>query len=116
MSHANESLKDWPTDKPIILDNSTCVYCGTTLEADNTTREHVVGRKFVPKGTLDRQWSLIVQACRACNEAKADLEDDISAVTMQPDVLGRHASQDDLLIRESVRKAGGSVSRWTGKR
>jgi hypothetical protein len=66
-----------------------------------------VSKKLVPKGKLDRQWNLIVRACRDCNRRKSALEDDISAITMQPDTLGIHAVDDIVLIREAVREGGG---------
>jgi hypothetical protein len=87
-------LKSLPPNKAILLDNETCVYCGIELSPEIDTEEHVVGRKFVPKGKLDGEWNLIVHACRACNRKKAELEDDISAITMQPDTLGAHAIDD----------------------
>jgi hypothetical protein len=60
------------------LDNVTCPYCGTALTSKTRTKEHVIGRRFVPVGSLDREWNLILQACGPCNRHKADLEDDIS--------------------------------------
>ena len=35
------------------LRNLTCPYCGVAIDAKTATKEHVVGRRFVPKGTLD---------------------------------------------------------------
>lgn len=108
-------LRQWPPGKPILLDNRTCVYCGTDLHAGNDTKEHVIARNFVPKGKFDGQWNLIVRACRDCNKIKAELEDDISAITMQPSVSGEYAVDDDVLRREADRKGTGSQSRWTRK-
>jgi hypothetical protein len=67
-----------------------CPYCGVALSKENSTKEHVLARKFVPKGTLNNQWNLILNACRCCNNSKSDLEDDISAITMQPNMRGDH--------------------------
>jgi hypothetical protein len=100
--------------KPIVLNNQFCVYCGVELTIANSTKEHVIGRKFVPMGKLDKAWNLIVRACRACNNAKSNLEDDISAITMQPSMHGQHVIDDHALAAEAVRKAK-SRSRKTKK-
>lgn len=100
------------TNRPIVLKNTICCYCGQPL--DTPTADHVIGRRFVPKGTLNNAWNLIVQACRPCNNHKSDLEDDISAITMQPDVTGNYVTDDPILIAEAQRKAR-STSRRTGK-
>lgn len=90
----------------VVKRNVLCAYCGISLEPfKGGEEEHVIGRRFVPKGTLAGQWNLIVRSCPACNDAKADLEDDLSAITMQPDGLGRFAADDDRLRAEAVRKA-----------
>lgn len=86
----DHDLKALPVTKPVRLHNVVCPYCGATLASDSTTKEHVVGRKFVPKGPLENEWNLILNACRPCNNQKADLEHDISAITMQPDALRQH--------------------------
>lgn len=99
----------------LLLANSTCVYCGTILSPENHTKEHVIGRRFVPKGTLDKHWNLIVNACARCNRIKSDLEDDLSAVTLHADAFGRSPSDDPRVIGDARRKAAGSVSRRTNK-
>ena len=114
MSQFGEKLKELP-NSPIILNNETCVYCGTKLTASSATKEHVIGRRFVPKGKLKGQWNLIVRACKPCNCKKSGLEDDISAISMQADAWGRHALPDHILAQEAARKARGSVSRRTSK-
>lgn len=108
----DHELKEHPFHEPIILDNARCPYCGVDLDDANSTKEHVVGRRFVPRGKFNGQWNLIVNACRVCNGIKADLEDDISAITMQPDAWGRHAIADEALAAEARRKAK-SISRRT---
>jgi hypothetical protein len=80
-----------------------------------SSQEHVIGRKFVPKGALQGSWNLILNACGRCNNAKFDLEDDISAITMQSDPTGRHTSNDPRLVTDAQRKARGSFSRLTSK-
>lgn len=101
---------------PTLLENITCVYCGKTLRDGEITKEHVIGRRFVPKGKLNGQWNLIVRACRDCNKTKSDFEDDLSAISMQSDAWGRHAQPDQILANEAKRKAEKSTCRVTGKR
>ncbi|RWN34161.1 MAG: hypothetical protein EOR97_05230 [Mesorhizobium sp.] len=108
-------LSELPSNKAITLRNVICPYCGTGLSKENESKEHVIGRKFVPKGTLQNQWNLIVKACIPCNRAKADLEDDISAITMQPDVMGRHFGGHPQLAEDASHKATKARSRHTGK-
>lgn len=109
-------LVEHPGHKAIVLKNATCAYCGRPFGPDlPPTKEHVIGRRFVPRGCFDGQWNLILQACERCNGDKAALEDDISAITMQPDLMGRHACEDPRLSSEAKRKARGSKSRRTGK-
>lgn len=109
-----EELKELPVNKPVKLKNLTCVYCSTALSKVKSNDEHVIGRKFVPKGTLNNYWNLIVRACEVCNNKKSDLEDDISSITMQPDLNGSHIIDDETLTSDSFRKSK-SISRRTNK-
>jgi hypothetical protein len=104
-------------DSPFLLDNVTCWYCGRHFDEPGVvrTREHTIARRFVPRGMLDRQWNLIGWACSECNGRKADLENDLSAISMQPDAFGRYADTDDGLKAEAARKAINSFSRRTRK-
>jgi hypothetical protein len=111
----DETLKEHPTHLPIRLDNETCVYCGAVLDDISRSKEHVIARNFVPKGKLNQQWNLIVLACKTCNGLKADLENDISAISMQPSVFGAFAESDQTLESEARRKAANAISRRTGK-
>jgi hypothetical protein len=104
-----------PVNRAIVLKNKTCVYCGSELDPASYTKEHVIGRRFVPKGKLEAEWNLIVRACEPCNHAKSDLEDDISAITLQPDAWGRHPKNDTERDADAIRKAERCVSRRTGK-
>ena len=99
---------------PTVLRNANCAYCGADLREKDATKEHVIGRRFVPRGKLADSWNLILRACAACNGRKADLEDDLSAITMQPDAWGELAVSDPSLQKESRRK-GKSFSRSTKK-
>jgi hypothetical protein len=108
-------LKAQPVTKPVRLHNVICPYCGVALTESNTTKEHVIGRKFVPKGTLENNWNLILNACRTCNNRKADLEDDIGAITMQPDLSGQQFGTHPQLALDAKHKGGRTISRYTRK-
>jgi len=102
--------------RAIRLQNRTCPYCGIPLVAGESDEDHVVARRFVPKGSLETSWNLVLRSCRSCNSAKSDLEDDISAITMHPNAYGHIARDDQVLLADSKRKARGSISRRTKKR
>ena len=110
----SKDLTTHPSDRAIVLPNVRCAYCGTPLGKLNATKDHVIGRNFVPRGKLSQQWNVIVRACQTCNNRKSDLEDDISAITMQPDAYGRFPIDDEALRGEAARKAA-AISRRTGK-
>jgi hypothetical protein len=114
-AHTQSDLIEMAPERPRALDNRACVYCGSTLTAANISREHVIGRRFVPKGKLHGAWNLILNACRTCNSRKADLEDDISAITLQPDPWGRYGHDDAGAIEDARRKANNARSRRTRK-
>src|SRR5687768_10576572 len=101
--------------RPLLLRNVTCPYCGKLVSRHARTKEHVIGRRFVPRGALDRCWNLIVWACHGCNRQKSDLEDDISAITMQFHTAGLHGMNDVTLQNEALRKSARSISRNTRK-
>jgi len=108
-------LMNLPPNRAVILRNTRCLYCGTPMERDEQTRDHVIGRRFVPKGKLAANWNLIVNACRKCNNAKSSLEDDIAAITLQPDLWGRYGHEDAAAIEEARHRAEKSISRRTRK-
>lgn len=101
--------------RPTMLANSICPYCGKPVSRRSGTREHVIGRRFVPRGSFEGCWNLILKACRQCNHGKSDLEDDLSAITMAFHVAGLAGMNDDLLKKEAERKSKRSISRKTGK-
>ncbi|HEX4860413.1 MAG TPA: hypothetical protein VFV07_04195 [Rhizomicrobium sp.] len=108
-------LLDYEASKPLILNNKTCPYCGCDLtQAIDSDKEHVIARNFVPKGTLQSQWNLIVRACRTCNGAKADLENDISAISMYPTLDGQFAA-DDHRLHDAARRKTRAINRRTRK-
>lgn len=103
-------------ERPIRLQNVNCPYCGRNFgDGVVATKEHVIGRRFVPKGALEAQWNLILNACSPCNNAKAELENDISVITM----LSTHSISDlevqQRLSSEYERRAHKTGSRRTGK-
>lgn len=95
--------------------NLTCPYCYVDLASTTANKEHVVGRRFVPKGTLHQSESLILRACEDCNNRKSDLEDDISAISMQPDLALGFAARDPQLIADAKRKGEESRDRLSGR-
>lgn len=103
-------LLAYDPDKPVSLPGSRCAYCGLEIGGRATTKDHVVARRFVPESTIAAGFHLQVKACRPCNDRKARLEDDISVITMLPDTAGRHAREDQRLVRTVARKAKGAVS------
>ncbi|TBU86936.1 HNH endonuclease [Phytopseudomonas dryadis] len=109
-------LVELPGNRPIVLRNVNCAYCGRDFSPERpATKEHVIGRRFVPRGALNGQWNLILQACQPCNHVKSQLEDDISVITMLPDATGRYAIEDERLPAEALRRADKSGSRKTGR-
>jgi hypothetical protein len=98
-----------------LLENITCPYCGIELNDDNSTKEHVIGRRFVPKGTLDGHWNLIVRACARCNSEKADLENDISAISLFKNIWPSSGDVEEHIITEAYRKSKNSISNKTCK-
>ncbi|TDR20654.1 HNH endonuclease [Marinicella litoralis] len=108
-------MEDCDPNRPHILKNKTCVYCGLYLSRKSSSKEHVIGRKFLPKGKLENCWNLIANACSSCNNEKSILENDISAITMQPTVSGQFAVNDEILVAESLRKAENCKSQLTNK-
>ncbi len=103
------------TTRPLRLDNRSCIYCGRDFGDDvRRTKEHVIGRKFVPKGSIKaNDWNLIVWACERCNNKKSDLEGEISAITLQPSIGTAHPDKTLGLLAEG--KASKAKSHKTGK-
>lgn len=105
--------------QPHILRNARCPYCGRASTDQAPLRfsmDHVIGRRFVPRGALNNNWNLILQACDACNNLKSDLEDELSALSMIPDAGQPHSAPDhERLADELARKMRGAYSRTTKK-
>lgn len=112
---AAHTLKRMRPDRVVRLDNLRCPYCWAALDSSNRNLDHVIGRKFLPKGMLENRWNLYLWSCIACNTWKSDLEDDISAITLHPRPHGPSLDQREHLQADAVRKGAGSISRRTGK-
>jgi hypothetical protein len=97
------------------LKNVTCPYCAAALDLKTRTKEHVIGRRFVPKGSTENRWNLVLWACSACNNNKSDLEDDIAAITMYFHTTGLASTEDQIARAEAIRRGPKSSSRLTGK-
>lgn len=97
------------------LKNRMCAYCGAALDSVRRTKEHVVGRNFVPRGPLNGSLNVILQSCLECNNRKSDLEDEISALTMYPDLARGFEGMGDAVKAEALRKLEKSRSRSTRK-
>jgi hypothetical protein len=106
----SDDLRSFNPDKPVKLPNKKCAYCGVPLRRSIATKDHVVGRRFVPEGTLATGFSLLVQACSPCNNRKASVENFISVITMLPDTSGKYVREDERLTRTVERKARGAIS------
>lgn len=115
MSTPKNPLKEIASNRATVLRNETCFYCGRAFSDVRRTKEHVIGRRFVPKGKLEAEWNLIGNACEPCNNEKGDLEDDISSITLQPDLMGDAGHQDPEVIEAARARATRSISRRTGK-
>ncbi|PWS37126.1 hypothetical protein DFH01_09660 [Falsiroseomonas bella] len=87
------------------LKNTICPYCIRPLVRQvEPNVDHVIGRRFVPLGSIEGQWNLLVKSCRACNEKKSRHESVVSAVILQPDAFGQHPADMDLVRQEAARK------------
>lgn len=96
-------------DKNPLLSNQYCPYCGVFVGASaevDSDKEHLIGRNFVPKGTLESGgFNFIFRSCRICNARKANAERHISTVTLfnspsraaneHIDAIARHKASRD---------------------
>ena len=109
-------LTEFSGQYAIGLRNRICVYCSKPFSDElPKTREHVVGKKFVQKGSMRAAYNLVVNACKPCNNNNGDLENDISVISMHPTVYGDFAADAAVLAPEVERRAGKTYSRNTGK-
>ena len=98
------------------LENLTCPYCGSPIDRSLRTKEHVIGKRFVPRGSLDGNWNLILWGWLPCNQRKSEFEDDIAATTMYFHTAGLQGMSDVAVREEALRKGANSYSRKTKKR
>lgn len=90
-----------------IAGNVQCPYCGRLLDEGpetQRTEDHVVGRKFVPKGYLENEWNLIVDSCEDCNRQKGRLESGISCMSHMS--FGSGPEYGDDVVKDVRRKLG----------
>ena len=100
------------------LGNKRCPYCFVDLSSDiSWDTDHVIGRRFVPSGSLAGSWNLLVRACRGCNAAKAELEGDISSITLHQLAFGADAAdvlgEDPAGLLAEIRRKGQARSPLT---
>lgn len=85
--------------------NHWCLYCARYLADEEvpSDREHLIGRKFVPDGSLDggKAFNLIFRACKTCNAEKADVERHISSVTLFNSLGRDDPAIDDIADRKA---------------
>lgn len=66
--------------------NQQCLYCGVLVGTGATVpsdREHLIGRNFVPPGTIgSNEFNFLFRSCVNCNRQKSDAERHISSVTL----------------------------------
>lgn len=102
-------------NQPELLQNVTCCYCRTSLTDVPSNKEHVIGKNFVPKGSLQKSWNLIAQACVSCNTRKSDLEDDMALLSLQHYPFDGTDPESDAAVRGCFEKASRTYSRHAKK-
>ncbi len=96
--------------------NQHCLYCGRYVGAGSTVEsdeEHLVGRNFVPRGSMDNAFNFSFRTCRPCNAEKARLEGHVSSVTLLP---SPSVPVDEKARRAAERKAARDTHPETGKK
>ena len=89
--------------------NQHCLYCGVFVGPEagvQSDEEHLVGRNFVPKGTMENAFNFSFRACRHCNARKANLERHVSSVTL---LNSPSVASDETARRAAERKAVGDT-------
>lgn len=66
--------------------NQYCPYCGAFVGAGSvipSDKEHLIGRRFVPTGSLDEgAFNFIFRSCKECNHRKGRAERHVSSITL----------------------------------
>jgi hypothetical protein len=89
--------------------NQYCLYCGAAVgaqpDAVPSTKEHLIGRRFVPPGTLDGDsFNFIFRACNVCNQRKSTAERHLSTVSLvSSSARERDPTVDELAGHKSIR-------------
>lgn len=102
---------NWSREPP----NKVCLYCNRRFDDVEViaTKEHLVGRNFVPRGSLDggRSFNFIFDACRDCNNDKSAHEGHISAITqfMSPTIA------ETSFAERAIAKSQREMHPWTGR-
>jgi hypothetical protein len=93
--------------KKIDESNQYCLYCGRYIGTESvipSNKEHLIGREFVPTGSLGQKdsFNFIFRACVEHNSEKANYERHVSNITLYNSAM--HI--DDIKIKElAYRKA-----------
>ncbi|HQZ38321.1 MAG TPA: hypothetical protein PLH72_04715 [Vicinamibacterales bacterium] len=99
---------------PTVLKNATCPYCGDGVPGRDGTKEHVIGKRFVPRSALDGSWNLILRACQRCNRRKAALEE--SGVSLRDATAALSPDYSPALMKMSVTMANARGERYGSRR
>ncbi len=90
-----------------LKNNIQCPYCGNDLrklDKNEKTEEHVIGRRFIPKGFLENEWNLKIITCKKCNSDKAKLEGGVSLISQIS--LSTSVLHNDEVKKDMRRKIG----------
>jgi len=102
--------------KPVVMDNNRlCPYCGAnlrSLDKKETDVEHIIGRRFLPKGFLDGEWNFIIKACKKCNGEKAKLEGGVSVISL---IDHAPTTSQSVEVRNELQRKLGKKDTATGK-
>jgi hypothetical protein len=100
------------------MNNLECPYCGKRFVPPlEVNTDHVVARRFVPKGFLDNAWNVKLRACKVCNGRKSKLEDVVSAASLHMPMPSWTDPDDDNIRRQEVdRRTTGAVGKGTERR
>jgi hypothetical protein len=96
--------------------NKVCLYCNEQFDGSTNvaTKEHLIGRNFVPRGSLNggRSFNFIFDACSECNNDKAALEGHVSAITQ---FLSQSIAENSAFADRAGKKSRGEIHPWTKK-
>ncbi len=73
--------------------------------AESSEKEHLIGREFVPTGTLGgTAFNFIFRACEVCNDRKGNLERHVSTITLFTSPARAKSTEVDQLARRKASK------------